>query len=359
MVVTPSAAEKPLVKLVNAALNEVNGDIVAHGWLDIDSMGALKVDTYQREVLARTGGKKTALQSAVENDTTLPDIVLGMRGQHYRTHGASMVLEDPVYIIDGLQRVFTLKQHAELHPDKAKLLRIGAEVRFDTDKQSEKELFHALNVLRTPMSPNVTLRNERDKNAAVLTLYGLSMSDEASPIKGRIQWNQRRSRGELMTALALCRVSATLHRHLGGANHTQLRSIANGLLKQSDKMGLRVFRNNVSTFFETIDECFGIRKIEFRQTATQLRTNFLLALSRLLSDHDNFWDGDKMVIDSATRRKLSSFPLGDPEIIRLSGAGTMAMPLLYSIVRDHLNKGKKINRLKVRKESASRDLDQD
>ena len=97
---------KPVVKLVNAGLHEVNGEIVAHGWLSIDAMGGLKIDDYQREVLARTGGK-TNLQKAVEEDAILPDVVLGMRGESFSTHGTAMTLNDHVYIIDGLQRIFT------------------------------------------------------------------------------------------------------------------------------------------------------------------------------------------------------------------------------------------------------------
>lgn len=349
--------QKPIVKLLNAALNEINGEIVAHGWLDIESMGALKVDTYQREVLARTGGKKTALQSAVENGTNLPDIVLGMRGQKFSTHGNSMTLDDPVYIVDGLQRVFTLRSHSELHPEQAKDLRIGAEVRFGTSKDAEKELFHALNVLRTPMSPNVTLRNEREKNKAVLTLYGLSMSDDTSPLFQRVQWNQRRNRGELITALILCRACTLMHRHLGGSEQTGLRAIAKAMDVRAEHTGLKVFRENINTFFELIDECWGLRKVEYRQTATQIRGNFLMSLARLLSDHENFWDKNKLAIDKTTRRKLASFPLLDPEIGRLAAAGSTAMPILYNLVREHLNKGKRVNRLRSRKESATRDID--
>ena len=346
---------KPVVKLVNAGLHEVNGEIVAHGWLSIDAMGGLKIDDYQREVLARTGGK-TNLQKAVEEDAILPDVVLGMRGESFSTHGTAMTLNDHVYIIDGLQRIFTLRSYAEAHPEKADNLRIGAEVRFGTTRDAEKELFHALNVKRTPMSPNVTLRNEREKNKAILTLYGLSVSDEASPLHGRVQWTQRRNRGELITALILARTVSMMHRHVGGGLKTGLRDIAADLDKKADTIGLRQFRENILAFFDLIDECWGLRKVEFRQTATQVRGNFMLSLSRILSDHTNFWDKNKFVVDTATRKKLASFPLFDPEMGRLAAAGSTAMPILYNYMREHLNKGKRVNRLVDRKEPASKDM---
>ena len=340
------------VRLLNAGLDERDGEVIAHGWLDLESMNLLRVDDYQREVLSITGGKKGSLREAVEEGVRLPDIMLGMRGQRVSfPKGTSICsLLDKVYIVDGLQRVFALKSYAERFPDQSKHLRIGAEVRFGTDKETEKELFNKLNTCRTPVSPNVILRNMRDKHPGVLTLYGLCHADKDFALYERVCWNQRMTRLELITATMLGRTAGSLH-EIRRRTGDRASVLAPGLDELAKKVGLNTFRTNVAEFFEVMDACFGIRTIEYNQSAAHLRGNFLVTLAKMFCGHANFWKGDNLFVESDLKRKLKAFPVLDPEISRLCSAGSMAIPILENYLVEHMNKGKRNHRLRKRESS--------
>src|SRR5689334_6265223 len=110
------------LRLRQAGLTEVNGEIIAQGFMDLEGLMQLKVADYQREVLKSTGEKanrRTALEKAVDDGARLPAIVLGMRGQNFRSSGDDLLLYDAVYIVDGLQRTFAMKSSGERNPDTA------------------------------------------------------------------------------------------------------------------------------------------------------------------------------------------------------------------------------------------------
>lgn len=350
---TPKATKHPVLE--NAGLSERDNEIIAHGWLDIESLKHLKVDDYQREILApiSSHNHKSNLNRALNNGAVFPDIMLGMRGENFNTKGESMTMLDNVYIVDGLQRVSAMISFADTYPEKAVGMKIGAEVRFGTDKQIEKELFKILNTRRVPVSPNVILRNERDKSTAVLTLYGLSMTDSASLLFKRVQWTQRRNRGELLTAMSLARAICALHSHLGRVGSVSQAPGAVSVLQViANNITLKVLRSNIIEFYNVVDECWGFRTVEFVATATHLRTNFLVMLARVFAEHTDFWDGETdMVLNvpRELRKKLKTFPILDPEIARLAGAGGQTIPILYAYLKDHLNKGKRSKRLTMRK----------
>lgn len=344
-------ADKPTIRLLNAGLSEDDkGEIIALGFLDVDSLQNLRVDTYQREFLGSVNGKGkgTKIAQAVEDGVRLPSVVIGMRGQHFTSRGDTMNLEDPCYIIDGLQRIFTIKQFAHTHLTKASGLRIGAEIRFNTTHETEKVLFHALNTYRTSMSGNVILRNKMDESKAIALLHALTFRNTRSPLFKRVQWNQRMARGELFTAIALTRVVATLHSDFASSLSTNRGNVdhaASVLDKTLDRVGEAILRDNVITFFETLNEAFDTSHIEFREKATVIKTNFLLALALMFAEHTNFWHGRRLVVASVFRKQISKFPYKDPEVMRLSASGNMAIPLLYDILIHHMNKGKRVNKL--------------
>jgi hypothetical protein len=340
------AKEPVLVKLQNASLDERSGEIIAHGWLDIDALETLRVGDYQREVLENPrGGRRSSLRVAIESGERLPDISLGMRGEKYIQRGNAMVLENDIFIIDGLQRVSALRKHAADHPEDAKNVLIGAEVRFNTSRDSEAALFTALNVHRKAMSPNVILRNARNSSNGIATLYGLSLHDKSCALLGKVCWDQQMHRGELLTALAFTKVCITLHRHMapGGRHTSTLRLIPGTADNMASAAGLQNFRSNIITFLDAVDEAWGLRGIKYADKATQTRLNFLLQLAAMISDHEDFWDGKKLRIDAAQKSKLKSFPIGDPTIIRLAGSGPSAGILLYRLFIDHMNKSRSVN----------------
>lgn len=350
-------ASKPIVsgaqahvRLLNAGLQDrPNGEIVAHGWIDIASMQALDVDDYQREVLGTMNStRKPSIRKALEEGVTLPDIMIGMRGSNYDTKGSAMILLDKCYIIDGLQRVSQMMFHAEAHPDEAKNMLIGAEVRFNTTKASERDLFITLNTSRTPVSPNVILRNLRETNPGVLTLYGLSHSDSKFALYEKVCWDQRMGRSELLTALQLAKTARAIHANAGVSISSErsdaLATLLNNIAK---RVGLATFRRNIVHFFDVIDECFGLRSIQYKEVSPQLKGNFLAVVGRLFASHKNFWDENgSLFVDAPSRKKLAMFPVSDPEVMRLAGSGSMAQVLLYQMLVDHMNKGKRINQLK-------------
>lgn len=338
--------EPVVVRLQSASLDEKGGEIVAHGWLDLTAMQNLRVGDYQREIIDNTRGKKPSLVKALENNERLPDIMLGMRGERYTERGSTMSLEDDVYIVDGLQRVSTIRRFAADHPEEASRMRIGAEVRFNTTRDSEKELFTVLNVKRKAMAPSVLLRNERNNSNGIATAYGLSVSDKNFALYGKVCWDQQMSRGQLIKALAFCQTCISLHRYsgTGGRNMASAQVVPGAMDKMAANVGLQNFRQNIFSFFEAMDEVWGLRGLKYIDRATHVRHNFLTELAGVVGDHEDFWDGNRLVIDAQQKSKMKGFPVDDPTIIRLAGAGNAAGILLRRHIVDHFNKNKQVSR---------------
>ena len=334
------------IVLQNAGIKVKGDELIAHGWIDIDSINLIRVDEYQREILSKTIGKLTKLQKAVAAGVDFTDITLGMRGDsiNFPTGSSNCKLLDPVYVVDGLQRISAIKQFLEKNPDRAKDITIGAEVRFSTDKESETALFHALNANRTPVSPNVILRNLKDSSPGVMTLYGLTGTDKNFALYRRVCWHQRMVHGQIMSATVLARVAHSLHADTQGGT-SRPDAVASLLDGDVKRYKMNTFRENLVEFFDILDACYGVRSIELGEKITHVRANFMTTLARVFQTHENFWRGQKLHVDAATKKKLATFPVNDPEISRLVGAGHTAVPLIENYLLKHLNKGKKTNRL--------------
>ncbi len=351
------------IKMTNAALEEkANGDLILRGSITPETLHHLRTDDYQREVLAVSGGKKSKLRRGVEAGVTLPDIELGMRGQNVSFTGKTALLHDPVYIIDGLQRVSAMLAHMadkQAAGDTVLPNQLGATVHFGTTKEWEKQRFADLNQLRTPVSPNVMLRNMRDKHPSVLTLYGLTYNEPGFALYRRACWNQRMNKGELLSAAGLVRTAMALHRAQAdtvantgkGPSRGADQSVTKAPImmdRVAKEVGLANFRDNVRKFFELVDSCWGIRNVEYAQLQAHLRNNFLVTLASFITRNPSFWDDDYkcFFVDAKTRQRFSSFPIQDPEIRRLCSAGTMVVPTLYAHILNHMNKGKSKHKLR-------------
>lgn len=118
--------------------------------------------------------------------------------------------------------------------------------------------------------------------------------------------------------------------------------------KVSPNLHLRNMRD--STFFEVIDECWGIHNIEFRHGAPQIKSTFMMQLAKVFSLHVDFWDtGDRIFFVAAdTRRKLAKFPINDPHVKNLAGTGGAAANILYDLMVSHINSGKRTGHLRPR-----------
>ncbi|MEK7509785.1 MAG: hypothetical protein AAB605_03675 [Patescibacteria group bacterium] len=343
------------IRILNGALDEEEGgEIVLRGRIAPESFIHLQVDDYQREVAPLSS--QSSILGALTNGGTLPDIELGMRGQKFKEEAdGTFVLTDPVYIVDGLQRVSTVVHYLSGHPDAA--VRLGAKIYFDTDKPWERERFGILNgSTRAKVSPNILLRNYRETSRAILMLYGLSNTAKDFVLHDRVSWRQRMTRGELISALTFVKLVGILHSHKAAGIHAQLNMLVSALDRGVDLIGIQNVRENMKTFFDLIDECWGIKRVQYRESAIYMRGNFLYVLARLLSDHTDFWrqpDEKKLFIEAPLKRKIAQFPINDPEVVRLAGSSGKAREMIYLLLRDHINSGKRTKRLTSRKPESS------
>lgn len=194
------------IQIYHGALDEgPDGDIVLRGVIDQGALGVHRdspaliqkffhvgeglhgqfmVGDYQREVLS--GKKHGELVQAFKDGQRFPDVELGMRGRKFQQKNGLFILEDPVFIVDGLQRIASAREALELTNDGIKI-RLGATIYFDSTDEWERSRFRTLNIERTKLSPNVHLRNLRPSNKAVAALYELTARPGDFPLYNRVQ----------------------------------------------------------------------------------------------------------------------------------------------------------------------------
>jgi len=329
------------VKIINGALAENGHDIVLRGEVDPKSLNELKVDDYQREVLPIA--QITKLLKAFETGGRVPDIELGMRGQRYTERDGAFYLPDDIFIIDGLQRTSA----ARFFMQKGGVPRVGCIVHFDTTKDWERERFRILNVDRNKLSPNVLARNMCESNEAIDMLHRLTFDSDFS-MKNRICWTQRMQRDHLLSAMAYLKIVGFLHGHLGGVLHMSLSHLAPGLQKVQRRITRQTLRKNVVTFFDVVDQAWGVRCITFKEGAVHMRLTFLQCVAMLFSRHTNFWRGEQLVVETDIVKKLKLFNTADPTVSRVSGGSGKARDLLLHLMLAHVNSGKRTRRLELR-----------
>ncbi|MGZ4883619.1 MAG: hypothetical protein ACXV2A_06970 [Halobacteriota archaeon] len=337
------------IRLINAALDDDgNGDLILRGTLDLETLSSIQVDkNYQRKPFPLTG-KQLPLLKKMKAGERVPDIILSARGQNFCEKEPGMfVVKDPTFVVDGLQRATAAKHVLErISPAP---MRMGAVVYFGKTRDWEREKFKELNTTSRAISPNVLLRNEREDNHAVLTLYGLSTRDSDFALYKRVTWEQAALRGELITGMQLAKAVGYLHAHLGPGKSTNYGALAIGLSKIADTIGLNTLRENTRTFFDVMDECWGIRSIEYKDFAVHLKGGFLWALAKVFSEHRDFWKEDKhLVVEAHLRKKLALFPMHDPSVVQQASIGGKAKDMLYATLVSHINSGKRNRRLQPR-----------
>jgi len=334
-------ASRTSVKIINAALDETpDREIILRGSIDPDSLINLRIDDYQREVMPLAS--LSSLVKAFQGTSSVPDVDLGMRGESYREHEDAFYLQDPVYIVDGLQRIsaalHAMKVDGHLRP------RLGAAIHFSTTAEWERTRFRTLNADRSKLSPNILLRNLHATIPVVEMLHLLSQ-DKDFVLNKRICWSQRQSRDQLISALTMLKVTGALHAHLGPGRGNHLHELAVGLQTTMTKVGRTTMRDNVKLFFDIVDQCWGVRVVAFREGATYLRQTFLWVLATMFSNHVTFWHGNKLYVEKDLLRKIQGFPVTDPEVRNLASSSGKARELLYILLLNHVNRGKRTQRL--------------
>lgn len=337
------------IKIVSAAMDEgEEGAIIIRGVIDPDSLNLLKVAEYQREVLPQS--KIQDLVKAYTSGGRVPDIELGMRGGSYRDRSGEMTfyLSDDVYIIDGLQRVTAGK--VLMQNGSGKKPHLGVVVHTCTTEKWERERFRILNAQRTKLSPNVLLRNRKHDSQAIDCLYHLT-HDKSFVLCGRVSWNQRKQREQLIDAMVFLKVIGSLHSHLGPGLSQSVDLLSSGLDKTMTSVGRSILRDNIKTFFDVVDQAWGLRSVVYTDTSPQIRLNFLRTLARVFSDHAIFWRETRLAVDRDTVAKLKLFPVHDPSVANLAGSSSSAAMLLYQMIVNHINSGKRTRRLVQRQDA--------
>ena len=324
------------------------GSIILRGTLDSRTIDALKTDWYQR----KSGASRVKIQELVlawEQKAAIPDIELGMRGERYRENaGGSFVLFDDVYIIDGLQRITAARLYLQRNPDA--VLHIGFKLHFATDATWEAHHFKVMNADRTKLASNVLLRNTKEESPVTAMLYGLTTNEKGGVMHERVCWEQNMQKGELITSMVFASTVGHLHSHIAASRFSNFEKLVVALERVVDAAGLQTVRDNVRSFFEIIDQCWGIRLVTYRDGAPYLKGTFLLTLARVFSDHEDFWksNGKRLFLDADMRRKLQSFKVHDPHVRALAASSGKSRDILYTLMVDHLNSGKRQNRLTKR-----------
>jgi hypothetical protein len=321
--------------------------LIIRGIIDLDSFGNIQVAPYQREVLP--GAKVKTLMNALKY-SSVPDVELGMRGDKHRVSvnekgGDTFYLQDDVFVIDGLQRISAAKKL--IAEDPTAKPRVGAVVHFDTTEEWETERFRILNQERSKLNGNILLRNLRPKSEAVDMVFRLC-EDETFVLFNRVQWTQRMARTEILPATVVSRTVGFLHSRFGpgrgGCSPTDLAAQLDTTMKL---VGRTTMRDNVKTFFDILDECFGVKKVVYHHGAAFIRSNFLICLADLFTRHTNFWRGNRLFVEKDLKMKISKFPINDPEVVRLASSGGKAKEILYSLLLEHVNSGKRTRRLQL------------
>jgi len=341
------------VKLLNGKLDVyVIGDkdwVVIRGTIDPESIALVMTPSYQRQVMK--GKHQRAIISALKT-TTVPDVELGMRGSKYHVRKAesgsdNYFLQSEVFVIDGLQRLSAAKELMLSDPGHRPM--IGVVVIADSDEAWERRRFKELNSRRLGLNGNVLLRNARCESAGVDLLYGLCMSDPKFPLYQRVQWEQRMTRTELVPALTFARTIGYLHSRFVTGTRVKATEAPLVMDRVLEVLGADTMRENIRTFVTLLDECFNLTKITYGHAAVVTKSGFLTVLADVLTHHDNFWRGQRLYIDTDLRAKIKKFAVDDPEVARLAGSSGKAIYLLYRLMVDHINSGRRTRRLELNK----------
>ncbi len=326
------------VKIISAALDEVEGgEIILRGVIEPGSLSLLQVGEYQREILPMS--KISDLIKGMETGS-VPDIDLGMRGGNYSERDGAFYLKDPIYIVDGLQR----RTAALAMMQGGGSPRLGVVVHFNTNEVWERERFRMLNVSRVKLSANILLRNMRSEHPSVDLLFGLT-HDKTFVLGNRVCWSQNMRREQLLTSVTFIKVVGQLHGRFKGTKSNRMEDLVPGMDKVMGLITRKCVRENTLAFFDLVDECWGLKSIVYKEGAIYLRDTFLQQLARVLSDHTTFWDDNKLVVSRELRKKIAQFPTNDPTVMNLAGASGKARTMLYQLIVDHINSGKRQHRL--------------
>lgn len=325
------------VRIINASLevDEEVDDLIIRGTIDQTTLKYIRMDWYQREQ-GFSDRHANDIVAAYLLNHKVADITIGMRGKRYTQHkDGSYSLHDRCFCMDGGQRLYA----AGLAVQERRELRItlGAKIFLNTTEEFENEMFCRLGTTQVRIAASVLLRNRRKKSAAANVLVQLN-AWEPFALKGRVAWDQVRTRGDLMTGFTLARIAGALHAHKGGAlRSSRINDLLSGLDVLVEQIGAENLRINLIRFFDVIDKAWTVRQLSGARDEPRPHMNaeFLLCLARLMSAYGEFWDGkERHEFYFADRyvKKLRGFKVSD--YVRAS----LKLPkdALYEVLRKRL-----------------------
>jgi hypothetical protein len=352
------------VILSRVSIDDHEGEVTVRGLLDIRSFeeGLIREGEYQREVLPVSD-----LDDWIESlkKGKVPDIDLGMRGANFENIGDSTILlQDPVYVIDGLQRISAARTILA-DEDNDVTPHLWAVLHFNTTEESERKRFRLLNTKRRKVSGNKIAANMRQDYPIVQALYDLTVpsEEEAVPLDeesgekkssfvlmGRVTWGHRRREGDLLSAASLLKVLGDLHGHRGSTKYTTVVPLIKGLQELADVLTVELLIENLKYLFELADQMWQFGRLGFHDRSALNSQAFLTALARLYSMHTDFWkDDDTLFVKAAERERLASFPVHDPTMLRKAkSGGTAGRDGMIDDLVAHINYKRTTNRLKER-----------
>lgn len=352
------------VILSRVSINEHDGEVTVRGLLDVRSFeeGLILEGPYQRERLP-VSDLDDWMESFRHGD--VPDIELGMRGADFETLGESTILlQDPVYVIDGLQRI-TAARTLLADEDNDVTPHLWVVLRFNTTEESERKRFLLLNTKRRKVSGNKIAANLKDDYSIVEALYKLTVpSDEDTValddksatelppfvLMGRVTWTHRRQEGHLLSATTLLKVLGDLHGHRGSTKYSTVEPLIKGLQSLADVMTVELLVGNLKYLFELADQMWDFGKLGFHDRSALNTQAFLTALARLYSTHTDFWkDGDTLFVKVAERERLATFPVHDPTMLmKAKSGGSAGRDSMIDDLVAHINYRRTANRLTER-----------
>jgi len=147
--------------------------------------------------------------------------------------------------------------------------------------------------------------------------------------------------------MGLLKAVARLHsRFKSGLLETAHGTLADNMNTVMKRIGRQVVRNNIKTYWGTIDEVFDIKNVTWKEGAGYLRQTFNMVLSRVFANHQDFWNDASFKINIDLKKKLSLFPVTDPHIASLCSASGPSIDILYNMIVQHINSGRRSRRLK-------------
>lgn len=332
------------VIITDALVTEVNGQYVIRGIIAPESLRAIDRPSYQREPMKGTKVYEGMMEA--HRTGSLPDVYLNMRGTRYDEYDdGSVHLISGTVMVDGLQRI---SSGIDVMNDEERPAtpHQGAYIAVNKDEAWERMMFETLNFDRTQLSANVALRNLKEVLPAMNVLYRFTRNN-TSPLFGRVTWTQPKKRGELLTGTVYVKAVGRLHSHFGPGIRSNAKEAAEGIDAIMVEISRKTLEENVREFFTLIETCWGITELK-TPGATQLKQGFLFTLARVLADHPQFWDGDRLFVHDRDVAKLKKLDVDAEGIANIAGSTHSSnTSVLYNTILGFLMKNVRASRLET------------